>query len=135
MPQDKKIFHFKVTWANILGVCLIIFIAGNFLWKPSSLNVIIGLILLVLSSIMIDRILRTKYMISSDNFLIIYRGHIAKQKKINIEEIIRIKKIKTIFPSISYIFIEYGLKGKHIAIQIENQDSFIREITIRQTQV
>ncbi len=132
MPNIDRTFHFRVTWLNITSCLIVILLAFYFFWNYTVWNVIIGLTLLVLASVMMDRILHTEYIITSKDELIIKRGRLSKPQSIKIEEIISIKKLTVRIPKMSYILIEYGYKGQ-VAVEPQNEEKFIEEITLRQS--
>ncbi len=132
MSNQDRTFHFRVTWLNITSCLIVILLAFYFFWNYSVWNVILGLGLLILAVVMMDRILHTEYFITSKDELIIKRGRLSKPQSIKIEEIISLKKLNVRIPKMSYILIEYGYKGQ-VTVEPQNEDKFIEEITLRQS--
>ncbi len=132
MSNQDRTFHIRVTWLNIATCLIVILLAFYFFWNYSFWNVILGLALLILAIVMMDRILHTEYIITSKDELIIKRGRLSKPQNIKIEEIISLKKLNVRIPKMSYILIEYGYKGQ-VTVEPQNEDKFIEEITLRQS--
>lgn len=88
--------------------------------------VILGAMFLVLTTMALDRALHTSYIVS-DEKLHIRRGRLAKEKCINIAEIISIRELPLAFRIGSYILLELK-NGKVESVQPDNKEVFIATI-------
>ena len=117
--SKKDILYFLAIWGTIL------FISFSYLFGSESFGIIDGLIRFVIVGYLIWIWFRTRYKIE-ENILNIQCG--GFNWKINIEEIRKIRKVKSIFaaPALSIDRLEI-LYGKYdvVSISPKNEDKFI----------
>ncbi len=128
----ERTFHYKITWLNIISIGVVAAAMVYFLWNRSTGNVIVGIALMCVAMLMIERIIHTEYVFASDGFLYIKQGRLSRTQAIRVDEIITIRVIKARLMPLKFVFIEYGA-GHQIAVQPVNETAFIEEVRRRQT--
>ena len=82
--------------------------------------------------LMIERIIHTVYVLTSDGRLIISRGRFSRSLSVN--EIIRMRVVRPGLLGVRYILIEYGA-GHETTVQPVNEEAFMREVRDRQERI
>ncbi len=126
-----RTFQHKVTYIALLTVIMVAATAFAFLWNRSTANIIAGLALSAIVVLMIERVIHSRYTLTSNGQLVIYKGRFARQQAIPINEITHIKQVKTKLFCLSYVLLEYSA-GKLTSVQPDNPNAFIKELKRRQ---
>lgn len=84
--------------------------------------------------LMIERIIHTVYVLTSDGRLIISRGRFSRSLSVPVNEIIRMRVVRPGLLGVRYIFIEYGA-GHETTVQPVNEEAFMREVRDRQERI
>jgi hypothetical protein len=126
----NKIYHQRFTLAMKMFITIVTLLAVYLFWFRSMVHAIIGLIVVVFLVLLIDRVVRTTYTITSDGRIIVDRGRFTAKIQFPINEIVKVSHLKTQFKLSQYILIEYGA-GKTVSLQPENEKGFIDELNKR----
>ena len=82
--------------------------------------------------LMIERIIHTVYVLTSDGRLIISR--FSRSLSVPVNEIIRMRVVRPGLLGVRYILIEYGA-GHETTVQPVNEEAFMREVRDRQERI
>ena len=126
-----RTFQHKVT-INDLGAILVFGLGAFFcLWhRTSSVMVVLGFVLIVVTLRAVDRAIHTSYVLTDDDQLRIRTGRIGQTKSISISDIRSLGKHPFAFHIGHYILIEL-VNGNTISVQPDNVDSFQAVLTKR----
>ncbi len=125
-----RTFHYRISWLNIVSIIVVAAAMLYFLWHRSTVCIIVGFILLFITLLMIERIIHTEYVLTSDGLLYIKRGRLSRTIIIRIEDIVTFRLVKSNILTLRFILIEYGV-GQQIAVQPVNEPAFLEEIRKR----
>lgn len=120
-------FEHRVSLAEIAGVVVLAMITLWFFWHRTPVSLFAGGAFTMLMVLVIDRLLHTTYAVANDT-LTIKRGRFGRVKEINLSDIDRVEKVKTLFTH--YVLVEYSGR-KHAAISTINEDSLIKALNSR----
>ncbi len=127
-----RTFHYRISWLNIVSIIVVAAAMVYFLWNRSTGSIIIGLILLFITMLMIERVIHTEYVITADGVLQIKRGKLSRPMLIRVDDIATMQVVKSNILTLRFIMIVYG-KGQQIAVQPVNEEAFMEEIKKRHT--
>lgn len=130
----NRSFHYRASWLNYTCIIVVAVAAMYSLWHRSVVNAIVGFLLMGVVVLMIERIIHTVYVLTSDGRLIISRGRFSREMSVPVNEIIRMSVIRPKLLGVRYILIEYGA-GHETTVQPVNEEAFIREVRDRQERV
>lgn len=133
-----RIFHQRFTIAAKSGITILTLLA---FWFFLQRQAIVGLLLVILLVVMIERVVHTRYIFSHDssgfdsgkeekNVLIIDKGRFSHPLIIFFEDIKKVNMMSTAFHLSHYILIEYG-DGKMASFQPEDEEAFLSELKKR----
>ena len=130
----QRVFHRRFPLAAKCAITIFLMLAFYLFWIKMA---IVGVVVVAFVLLIIERVLHTKYVFSTDDkgeWLTIHKGRFARSRVIAVNEIIRWTSMKTSFGLSRYLLLEYGA-GKLAAVQPESDEAFILEIRKRQGQV
>lgn len=127
----NRSFHYRASWLNYTCIIVVAVAAMYSLWHRSVVNAIVGFLLMGVVVLMIERIIHTVYVLTSDGRLIISRGRFSREMSVPVNEIIRMSVIRPKLLGVRYILIEYGA-GHETTVQPVNEEAFMREVRDRQ---
>ncbi len=130
----NRSFHYRASWLNYTCIIVVAVAAMYSLWHRSVVNAIVGFLLMGVVVLMIERIIHTVYVLTSDGRLIISRGRFSREISVPVNEIIRMSVIRPKLLGVRYILIEYGA-GHETTVQPVNEEAFMREVRDRQERV
>lgn len=130
----NRSFHYRASWLNYSCIIVVAAAAMFSLWHRSAVNALVGFLLMGIVVLMIERIIHTVYVLTSDGHLIISRGRFSRTFSIPVNEIIRIRVVRPGLLGVRYILIEYGA-GHETTVQPVNEDVFLREVRERQERI
>ncbi|WP_302332126.1 PH domain-containing protein [Prevotella sp.] len=130
----NRSFHYRASWLNYTCIIVVAVAAMYSLWHRSVVNAIVGFLLMGVVVLMIERIIHTVYVLTSDGRLIISRGRFSREMSVPVNEIIRMSVIRPKLLGVRYILIEYGA-GHETTVQPVNEEAFMREVRDRQERV
>lgn len=130
MERDNRTFRRRVDYSALLLLLLLVAIAVAFLWHRSTGNAVIGFILIAVLVVVMERIFHTEYRFQG-NVLTVYKGRFSTPITINVNEIVRITRVKRLLLRPAYLLVEYGTR-QEVALQPVNDTAFINEIHKRQ---
>ncbi len=129
-----RLFHQRFTLAAKCTITILTLLTGYLLWMRSTVNALLGLVVVVVLVIIIERVIHTVYTFTSDGNLIISHGRFVKKMTIPVNEIIKATRMTTPMRFSHYILLEYGA-GHFVSVQPENDDAFINELDRRQKNI
>ena len=130
----NRSFHYRASWLNYTCIIVVAVAAMYSLWHRSVVNAIVGFLLMGVVVLMIERIIHTVYVLTSDGRLVISRGRFSREMSVPVNEIIRMSVIRPKLLGVRYILIEYGA-GHETTVQPVNEEAFMREVRDRQERV
>ena len=90
---------------------------------------IVGMLLVVIIVLMLERLLHTEYVIEGKH-LIICKGRFQQQITVEVEDIVNAKVVRHRFMPVRYILIE-DVRGKMYGVQPVNEEGFLKELEKR----
>ena len=130
----NRSFHYRASWLNYTCIAVVAGAAIYSLWHRSAVNALVGFLLMGVVVLMIERIIHTVYVLTSDGRLIISRGRFSRSLSVPVNEIIRMRVIRPGLLGVRYILIEYGA-GHETTVQPVNEEAFMREVRDRQERI
>lgn len=130
----NRSFHYRASWLNYTCIFIVAGAAMFSLWHRSAVNAVVGFLLIGVVVLMIERIIHTVYVLTSDGRLIISRGRFSREMSVPVNEIIRMSVVRPGMLGVRYILIEYGA-GHETTVQPVNEEAFMREVRERQERV
>jgi hypothetical protein len=115
-----RIFHHRFTLGARCGVLLLALLSIYFVWIKS---ILIGIVLVLLDVLIIERVLHSEYIID-DRYLVIYRGRFARKVKIDLRTVRSCQPLRAVMGCVHYLLLEYG-DGRQQSLQPEDEASFI----------
>lgn len=125
-----RTFQHRVTAVGMTVPLVTAVLALFFLWHRTTVHVIIGLGMVLVVVILMERLLHTQYLFDGEE-LIIRKGRFDKEERVNVKEITRITKIRRQWLCLDYLLICYGA-GHETAVQPQSEEAFLQEIKRRQ---
>lgn len=127
----NRTFQARTSWYQLLYIILVAGLCFYMMWVKQS---ILATILAVLLIVLIERIIHTEYVLSSDNQLIIIKGRFTKPKIIQLEDITDIEQRTTAkfgsFYVTSFVLLTLH-KNQYIALTPTHAERFITAIIKR----
>lgn len=130
----NRSFHYRASWLNYTCIVVVAGAAIYSLWHRSAVNALVGFLLMGVVVLMIERIIHTVYVLTSDGRLIISRGRFSRSLSVPVNEIIRMRVVRPGLLGVRYILIEYGA-GHETTVQPVNEEAFMREVRDRQERI
>ena len=127
--NTKRSFKHRLAPVSLLMPVILMVLAFWLLLYPKLSNFIVGMLLVFVIVLMLERLLHTEYVLE-DHRLIIHRGRFLKTIVINLDEIVEVKPVRRKLIPLRYILIEYG-QGKTVGVQPVNENGFLKEMKIR----
>ncbi len=122
-----RTFHYRISWLNIVSIIVVAAAMVYFLWNRSTGSIIVGLVLLFITMLMIERVIHTEYVITTDGVLQIKRGKLSRPILIRVDDIATMQVVRSNILTLRFIMIVYG-RGQQIAVQPVNEEAFMEEI-------
>lgn len=123
-----RTFHRRFTLTSKCFITVVTLLSGYFFWE---LKPVIGLLLILVVVVMLERVLHTTYTIHAGNdgrqVLTVYRGRFACQTEIPLDSITSVSERRTELGMSRMVLIEYD-NGKAAGMQPENQEMFLKEL-------
>lgn len=130
----NRTFHYRSTWVSYLAVIIVAAAALFFLWNRTTANAVIGFALMIATLLMVERIVHTVYVFTSDGMLVIDRGRLSRQTVVRVGDITRVETVRHKLLPVRFVALEYGA-GHIIAVQPVDEEAFVRELKRRQEAV
>lgn len=112
----NRIFHARIAWYHYFLLAVLTLNAVGALWYKYILVAVLFMLMLI---VVIEQIIHTAYMLTTDGHLEISRGRFIRKKVIPVSEITAIKKCHSMrfgrFSVTDYLLIEYG-KEKFVSV-------------------
>lgn len=133
----NRIFHQRFTIAAKSGITILTLLA---FWFFLQRQAVVGLLLVILLVVMIERVVHTRYIFreipfdsqdnEKQNVLTIDKGRFSHPLDIPLESIKNVNIMSTTFHLSHYILIKYG-EGKIVSFQPEDEQAFLSELKKR----
>ena len=124
----NRIFHARIVWYQYFLLVVLTVNAVGALWCKIILPAVLFMLLLI---VVIEQIIHTQYIVTTDGILEVDRGRFIRKKVIPISQITSIKKCNSMkfgrFSVTNYVLIEYG-KGEFASTMPVKEREFIELI-------
>lgn len=130
----QRTFHRRISMASLLTVVILALLALALFWRSSTYGALLGMVVIVVDVVVIERLLHTTYTFTDSDVLVICYGRFARERTVQVVEIIRTQRIRRQMLFIDYVLIEYGA-DHYVSVQPDNADAFISEINRRQANI
>lgn len=124
-----RIYHQRFSLASKISITIMTLLAVYLFWIKSSVDIVLGAIVVVILVFMIERVIHTKYTLTED-VLMIDGGRFFRSRSIPLGEIVKLSSMKSRYGFTHYILIEYGA-GKAVSVMPEDEKAFVNEINRR----
>lgn len=125
-----RIFHKHVFFIDIVTIMVFALIGLLALMHHNLLSGVVGLAMIVLAALTVERAVHTVYLLTSDKRLVIDGGRLSRRIVVPLSEIREVKRVEGRLLLKPYIAVEWG-DGHVVSVQPDNEDGFIREIERR----
>lgn len=113
------------------GIVVFAFAAFFCLWhRTSSLMVVLGFLLIIVTIRAVDRAIHTKYVLTDDDVLQITTGRVGLRKHVLLSEVKTVEKRPFAFRLGYYALLEM-MNGSVVSVQPDNVDSFLSALKKR----
>lgn len=129
----NRTFHYRVSCVNYIAIFMVAAAALFFFWNRSAINAVVAFLLVIAALLMIERIIHTVYLFTSDDRLVIDKGRFSRPLSVPVHDIISVKTVRPALLPVRYVVVEYGA-GHVVSVQPVNEEAFIGEIRRRQAQ-
>ena len=119
---------------NYHGLVVLLLLAALALWcflSRQGMLPLVGLCCLLLGATVVDRLVNTTYVFTSDGMLTISHGRLGRKLVIPVVQIVKITRRPASLFTASHLVIEYGISRITYA-QPSDQKGFIEEVKRRQ---
>ena len=130
----SRTFQHRVTPSAVASILMLAFLTLYFFWHRGGFHVIIAAILLVITTLVIERIIHTSYTLTDDGVLEIYQGRFSSMRRLPLSDIVSVEVKKPLLGISNYVLIMYGA-NHFVSVQPDNEEAFIREIKKRQDDI
>lgn len=115
-----------------MGAIVVFALAAFFcLWhRTSSLMVVLGFLLVIVTIRAVDRAIHTKYVLTDDDVLQIKTGRVGLNKRVSLSEVKTVEKRPFAFRLGHYALLEM-MNGSVVSVQPDNIDSFLSALKKR----
>ena len=113
----NRTFHYRVSFLNYAAIVVVAACALFAFWHRSAPNVVLGVGLMAVVVLMVERIIHTSYVFTDDGMLVVCKGRFSRTLTI-----------------LKYVLVRYGA-GREISLQPVNDEAFISEVRRRQALV
>lgn len=125
-----RIFHKHVFFIDIVTIMVFALIGLWALMHHNLLSGVVGLAMIVLAALTVERAVHTVYLLTSDKRLVIDGGRLSRRIVVPLSEIREVKRVEGRLLLKPYIAVEWG-DGHVVSVHPDNEDGFIREIERR----
>lgn len=129
----NRTFHYKASFLNYVAVVVVAVGALLVFWHRSAVNAVVGVALMIVIILMVERIIHTAYVFTDKGLLIVNNGRFSRSLSIRVSDILSAEVVRAGVLPVRYVLIKYGA-GHEASVQPDNEEAFIREIKRRQTQ-
>ena len=116
-----------------IDIVMIVVFALVGLWALMHHNLlsgVVGLAMIVLAALTVERAVHTVYLLTSDKRLVIDGGRLSRRVVVPLSDIREVRRVEGRLLLKPYIAVEWG-GGHVVSVQPDNEDGFIREIKRR----
>ena len=125
----NRTFRHRLSAVSLILPILLILITFCVLWEPRLPHFIVGMLLVVIIVLMLERLLHTEYVFEGKH-LIIRKGRFHQQITVEVKDIVNAKVVHHRFMPVRYILIE-DIHGKMFGVQPVNEEGFLKEVEKR----
>ena len=123
-----------MSLVNFLAVIMVAAAALFLFFYRSAVSSVAGFLLVIAVIVMVERLVPTVYVFTSDGQLVIDRGRFSRPVMVPVDHIIKVRKVCPPLLPVRFLVVEYGA-GHIITVQPADHEAFIVEVRRRQTQV
>lgn len=125
-----RTFHRRADWRSVLTIVLLAVLSLAFLWQRQGAAVVVGFGLMLLTVIVMERLIHTTYVLTSDGYLVIDRGRLSRCVRIEVVAIHRVRRIRGMLFVPGCLVVEYGA-GHQLTVVPDNEKAFADELKRR----
>ncbi len=125
----NRTFRHRISAVSLILPILLMLITFCVLWEPRLPHFIVGMLLVAIIVLMLERLLHTEYVFEGKH-LIIRKGRFHQQITVDVEDIVNAKVVHHRFMPVRYILIE-DIRGKMFGVQPVNEEGFLKEVEKR----
>lgn len=129
--MTNRTFHYRVSFLNYAAIIVVAVAALCAFWQRSAANAVVGLALMVVVVLMVERIVHTAYTLTADGRLRVSKGRFSRRVEIRLTDIVSVETVHGRLLPVRYLLVRYG-SGHELAVQPANEEAFIEEIRKRQ---
>lgn len=129
----NRTFHYKASFLNYVAVVVVAVGALLVFWHRSAVNAVVGVALMIVIILMVERIIHTAYVFTDEGLLVVNNGRFSRSLSIRVSDILSAEVVRAGVLPVRYVLIKYGA-GHEVSVQPDNEEAFIREIKRRQIQ-
>lgn len=101
-----------------------------FFWQRQGSAVVVGVLLMLLTVVVIERLIHTTYTFTPDGWLVIDRGRLSRPVRIEVETIYGLRRIRGMLLVTGHLIIEYGADHR-ATVMPDNEKAFVTELRRR----
>lgn len=124
-----RTFHHRLSVSSVLLAVMLSFLALSFFWYPSGNNALVGIMIVILVVVVVEREIHTSYVLT-DSTLRIVRGRFSPPVEVPLGDVVKVEKICGRLLLATYVLVEYGA-GRRVSVRPENADDFVRVLNER----
>lgn len=130
----NRTFHYRVSFLNYAAIVVVAACALFAFWHRSAPNVVLGVGLMAVMVLMVERIIHTSYVFTDDGMLVVCKGRFSRTLTIRVGDIVSARIVRAGLLPVKYVLVRYGA-GREISLQPVNDEAFISEVRRRQALV
>lgn len=127
----NRTFHYRVSFLNYAAIIVVAVAALCAFWHKSAVNAVVGLALMIVVVLMVERIVHTAYTLTADGRLRVSKGRFSLRVEIRLADIVSVETVHGRLLPVRYVLVRYGA-GHELAVQPASEEAFIEEIRKRQ---
>lgn len=123
-----------MSLVNFLAVIMVAAAALFLFLNRSAVASVAGFLLVIAVIVMVERLVHTVYVFTSDGLFVIDRGRFSRPVTVPVDHIIKVRRVCPPLLPVRFLAVEYGA-GHVITVQPADHEAFIVEVRHRQTQI
>lgn len=129
----RRTFHRRADFRQVATIVLLAMLSFAFLWHRQGGAVVVGVLLMLLTVVVTERLIHTTYTFTPDGRLLIDCGRLSKAVSIEVETIHRLHRTRGMLLVPSHFVLDYGA-GHQITLMPDNEQAFVEELKRRRLQ-
>ncbi|NPD92150.1 hypothetical protein [Xylanibacter muris] len=122
-----RTFHHRLTVSSVLLAVMLSFLALSFFWHPSGNNALVGVMIVILVIVVVEREIHTKYVLTAGCLRII-RGRFSPTVEVPLGDIVKVERVNGRLLLVTYVLIVCG-DGRRVSVKPYNPCDFVNVLT------